>query len=112
MRVHTCLHLLSVVIPLPVSGGAITAEKGRLDFAMPEPPEDKVALEAAFHIESSVVEADRRLHASSTSQSCRTSIYRRARCAMSPEKSDWARPLSLQAESHTSLSGSHVPVQK
>lgn len=48
MRVHTCLHLLSVVIPLPVSGGAIAAEKGRLDFAMPDPPEDKAALEAAL----------------------------------------------------------------
>lgn len=45
MRVHTALHLLSVVIPLPVSGGAIAAEKGRLDFDMPEAPEDKVALE-------------------------------------------------------------------
>jgi misacylated tRNA(Ala) deacylase len=30
MRVHTALHLLSVVIPLPVSGGSITAAKGRL----------------------------------------------------------------------------------
>lgn len=46
MRVHTALHLLSVVIPLPVSGGAITAEKGRLDFDMHEAPEDKAALEA------------------------------------------------------------------
>ena len=46
MRVHTALHLLSVVIPLPVSGGAITAEKGRLDFDMPEAPEDKAAIEA------------------------------------------------------------------
>ncbi|WP_316014305.1 alanyl-tRNA editing protein [Roseobacter sp. HKCCA0434] len=45
MRVHTALHLLSVVIPLPVSGGAIGAEKGRLDFDMPEAPEDKQALE-------------------------------------------------------------------
>ena len=45
MRIHTALHLLSVVIPLPVSGGAITAEKGRLDFDMPEAPEDKIALE-------------------------------------------------------------------
>ena len=45
MRMHTALHLLSVVIPLPVTGGAIGAEKSRLDFAMPEPPEDKVALE-------------------------------------------------------------------
>ncbi len=45
MRVHTALHLLSVVIPLPVSGGAISADKGRLDFDMPEAPEDKHALE-------------------------------------------------------------------
>ncbi|MDF0602019.1 alanyl-tRNA editing protein [Psychromarinibacter sp. C21-152] len=46
MRVHTALHLLSVVIPLPVTGGAIDAGRGRLDFNMPEPPEDKAALEA------------------------------------------------------------------
>jgi len=46
MRVHTALHLLSVVIPLEVSGGAITAVKGRLDFNMPEAPQDKAALEA------------------------------------------------------------------
>lgn len=45
MRVHTALHLLSVVIPLPVTGGAITETKGRLDFDMPEAPEDKPALE-------------------------------------------------------------------
>lgn len=45
MRVHTALHLLSVVIPLEVSGGAIAADKGRLDFNMPETPEDKAVLE-------------------------------------------------------------------
>ena len=49
MRIHTALHLLSVVIPLPVSGGAITAQKGRLDFDMPEAPEDKQALEDALN---------------------------------------------------------------
>ena len=49
MRVHTALHLLSVVIPLPVTGGAISAEKGRLDFDMPEAPEDKEALEAQLN---------------------------------------------------------------
>jgi misacylated tRNA(Ala) deacylase len=49
MRVHTALHLLSVVIPLPVTGGSISAEKGRLDFDMPEAPEDKEALEAALN---------------------------------------------------------------
>lgn len=44
MRMHTALHLLSVVIPLPVTGGSISAAKSRLDFQMPEPPEDKDAL--------------------------------------------------------------------
>ncbi|MEM6623076.1 MAG: alanyl-tRNA editing protein [Pseudomonadota bacterium] len=49
MRVHTAMHLLSVVIPLPVTGGQISAEKGRLDFDMPEAPEDKDALEAELN---------------------------------------------------------------
>ena len=49
MRIHTALHLLSVVIPLPVSGGAIGPGKGRLDFDMPEAPEDKQALEDALN---------------------------------------------------------------
>ena len=49
MRVHTALHLLSVVIPLPVTGGSIGEGKGRLDFDMPEAPEDKAALETALN---------------------------------------------------------------
>jgi misacylated tRNA(Ala) deacylase len=55
MRVHTALHLLSVVIPLPVTGGAIATDKGRLDFDMPESPHAKEALEAALN---DLVEAD------------------------------------------------------
>ncbi len=47
-RVHTALHLLSVVVPLPVTGGAIGEEKGRLDFDMDEAPEDKQAIEDAL----------------------------------------------------------------
>lgn len=49
MRVHTALHLLSVVLPLPVTGGQIGAGKGRLDFLMPEPPEDRAAIEDALN---------------------------------------------------------------
>ena len=49
MRVHTALHLLSVVIPRPVTGGQIGPEKGRLDFDMPEPPADPAAIEAALN---------------------------------------------------------------
>jgi misacylated tRNA(Ala) deacylase len=48
MRMHTALHLLSVVIPLPVTGGQIGADRGRLDFDMPEPPGDPAALTAAL----------------------------------------------------------------
>ena len=55
MRVHTALHLLSVVIPLPVTGGSIAADKGRLDFDMPESPHEKEALEDALN---DLVEAD------------------------------------------------------
>ena len=49
MRIHTALHLLSVVIPLPVTGGAITQDKGRLDFDMPDAPEDKAELEETLN---------------------------------------------------------------
>ena len=44
MRVHTALHLLSVIIPLPVTGGQIGSDRGRLDFDMPDPPGDLAAL--------------------------------------------------------------------
>ncbi|MBF9042282.1 alanyl-tRNA editing protein [Rhodobacterales bacterium HKCCE4037] len=49
MRIHTALHLLSVVIPLPVTGGAVGADKGRLDFNMPHPPEDIAVLEGQLN---------------------------------------------------------------
>ncbi|WP_029040167.1 alanyl-tRNA editing protein [Cucumibacter marinus] len=49
MRMHTALHLLSVVFPFPVTGGSIGEDKGRLDFDMPEVPDDKDALEARLN---------------------------------------------------------------
>jgi misacylated tRNA(Ala) deacylase len=49
MRMHTALHLLSVVIPLPVTGGQIGAERGRLDFDMPDPPVDIDRLNGALN---------------------------------------------------------------
>jgi misacylated tRNA(Ala) deacylase len=49
MRMHTALHLLSVVLPYGVTGGQIGEEKGRLDFDMPEPPDDLPAIEAALN---------------------------------------------------------------
>jgi misacylated tRNA(Ala) deacylase len=48
-RVHTALHLLSVVIPAPVTGGQIAADKGRLDFDLAEPPSDMADIEARLN---------------------------------------------------------------
>ncbi|MGL5733578.1 MAG: alanyl-tRNA editing protein [Beijerinckiaceae bacterium] len=36
MRVHTALHLLTVALPYPVTGGAIGDGEGRLDFDIPD----------------------------------------------------------------------------
>ena len=44
MRMHTCMHLLSVVIPADVTGGSIRDGSGRLDFDLPEPLKDKERL--------------------------------------------------------------------
>ncbi|MCB1334739.1 MAG: alanyl-tRNA editing protein [Roseivivax sp.] len=49
MRMHTGLHLLSVVLPFGVTGGSIAADRGRLDFDMPEAPGDRDAVEAALN---------------------------------------------------------------
>jgi misacylated tRNA(Ala) deacylase len=44
MRIHTALHLLSVVLPYPVTGGAIGAGDGRLDFDIQEAGLDKAEI--------------------------------------------------------------------
>lgn len=49
MRMHSALHLLSVAIPLPVSGGSIGEARSRLDFDMPEAPEERDTLETLLN---------------------------------------------------------------
>jgi len=49
MRVHTALHLLSVVLPFGVIGGQIAVQHGRLDFHMPEMSQTKEELEQALN---------------------------------------------------------------
>ncbi len=44
MRMHTALHLLSVALPHPVTGGQIGADESRLDFDIPDAlDKDKIA---------------------------------------------------------------------
>jgi misacylated tRNA(Ala) deacylase len=48
MRVHTALHLLSVALPYPVTGGQIGEGEGRLDFDIPDAGLDKAQIEATL----------------------------------------------------------------
>lgn len=44
MRIHTALHLLSVVLAYPVTGGSIADGDGRLDFDIPDGGLDKAEI--------------------------------------------------------------------
>ena len=44
MRMHTALHLLSAILPYPVTGGAVNEDDSRLDFDIPEAGLDKDAI--------------------------------------------------------------------
>jgi len=54
MRMHTCMHLLGALIPEPVTGGNVGADKSRLDFNLPESP-DKAELTAKLN---ALIDAD------------------------------------------------------
>ena len=45
MRAHTALHLLSVILPYPVTGGSVGDAEGRLDFDSGEAVLDKAEVE-------------------------------------------------------------------
>ena len=55
MRMHTALHLLSVAIPAPVTGGSLSEDKGRLDFDLPESTLDRETVTAEL---ARLIEAD------------------------------------------------------
>jgi misacylated tRNA(Ala) deacylase len=49
MRAHTALHLLSVVLPYPVTGGSVGDGEGRLDFDSGDVPFDRAEIEARLN---------------------------------------------------------------
>ena len=49
MRMHTAMHLATVIFPYPITGAQVGAEKGRIDFDMEEAPADVPALENALN---------------------------------------------------------------
>lgn len=54
MRMHTAMHVLGSLIPVPVTGGAVGAEKSRLDFDIGEHQLDK---EDLTHRMNALIEA-------------------------------------------------------
>ncbi|WMS43253.1 alanyl-tRNA editing protein [Acuticoccus sp. MNP-M23] len=58
MRMHTALHLLSVALPYPVTGGQIGATDSRLDFDIPDATLDKDAIAAAVQ---ALIDADHKV---------------------------------------------------
>ena len=49
MRAHTALHLLSVVLPFPVTGGSVGDGEGRLDFDSGDAALDRAEIEAQLN---------------------------------------------------------------
>lgn len=49
MRMHTALHLLSAVLPYPVTGGAVNEDDSRLDFDIPDAGLDKDEINAKLN---------------------------------------------------------------
>ena len=60
MRMHTALHLLSAVLPYPVTGGSIGEKESRLDFDIPEAGLDKGKIDEAL---AAMIAADAELEA-------------------------------------------------
>jgi misacylated tRNA(Ala) deacylase len=46
MKIHTALHLLSVVLPYPITGASVGNADGRADFDIPDAGHDKEAIAA------------------------------------------------------------------
>lgn len=59
MRMHTCLHLVGAVLPHPVTGGNISAERSRLDLDMPAGVDKDAITEAV----NKLITADRPVRA-------------------------------------------------
>ncbi|HKQ25114.1 MAG TPA: alanyl-tRNA editing protein [Burkholderiales bacterium] len=49
MRIHTCLHVLSAVVPSGVTGGSVRHDSGRLDFDLPETILDRDRIEVSLN---------------------------------------------------------------
>jgi misacylated tRNA(Ala) deacylase len=49
MRMHTCLHVLTAVVPGPVNGGSVREDSGRLDFDLQGERLDKAEIEAKLN---------------------------------------------------------------
>jgi len=66
MRMHTCMHLLGSLIPVPVTGGQVGLEKSRLDFNLGDHLLDKEDLTLRMN---TLVAESHELHTGSITES-------------------------------------------
>lgn len=66
MRMHSCMHLLSALIPVDVTGGSVGELKSRLDFDLGDHQIDKESLTQGLR---SLIEAEHELSVSSITES-------------------------------------------
>lgn len=99
MRVHTALHLLSVVLPYGVTGGSISVMKGRLDFNMDEAPGDREDIEEELN---QLVERDLKVSEEFIDEAVLTSNPRLVKTmhVMPPRGSGQIRLVRIGAEDH------------
>lgn len=107
MRMHTCLHLLCAVIDAPVTGCAIGAERGRLDFDLPEPTIDKETITARLSdlIARNVYVSTRQIMNKELQE---LPEYVRSRSVAPPVFDGWIRIVEIAGVDVQACGGTHV----
>ena len=107
MRLHTCLHLLGALIPVPVTGCGISPDSARIDFDLPESTLDKADLGARLN---DLIAADTALAIEKITPqqlAAQPELVRTAGAAP-PAGSDFIRIVSIPGVDRQPCGGTHV----
>lgn len=107
MRFHTCLHLLSAVIPAGVTGGAIRHDSGRLDFDLPAVALDRDKVEKKLNALISADHAVNPYWITGTELEARPELVKTMSVAP-PDGIDRVRLLDIEGVDLQACGGTHV----